>query len=114
MPHIADIKDRSAGGRLVRKGVARKARRYDVERVSCIAVMGCRVGQQGNELREANNGIRETVREDNRKRRGPAAPFMNTMNADSAFEPDAELRKAIEGGFLRAPVEVGAPIRGKL
>src|SRR5262249_38569997 len=109
VPKVADVEDREAMGP-VGKRISGKARHDDIKSVGRITSMATRIDKQRNEFCETDNGIRETVRQNDWAGIGAAPPFMDEMNAESFLQLDTELLEPIECSFLQTPIEACPPI----
>ena len=95
--------------RLEGQAIARQGRCHDGEGIARIAPEARRLGQARNEIEEFKHRSRPTMRKQQRHGAWPFATHMQEMQIN-AMQFCAELRKGIQRGFLRTPIEAPLPI----
>jgi hypothetical protein len=111
VPHIADAERVARPGWLVGEPVAGQAGNDDVEGIRGVAAMCFRIGQHRNDLREAQEGIRIAVSEDDGQRPIAFAALVDEMDAESA-DVGPKMRETVDGLLLLPPIESRQPMIG--
>src|SRR6266516_3935866 len=75
--------------------------------------MSRRVGQQGDELQQLNEGTRPAVCEHQRERTRATPTLMHEVDGQ-ALNVGGELGKGVQATLLRAPIEGGCPVANQI
>ena len=95
--------------RLEGQAIARQGGCDDGEGIARIATEARRLGQARNEIEEFKHRSRPTMRQQQRHGAWPFATHMQEMQIN-AVKFGTELRKGVQRGFLRTPIETLLPI----
>src|SRR4051794_22966993 len=113
VPQIAEAEQPALAFACLRESVARQAWYHDIEGISRVGTMRCRVGEQWDQLVEPPEGVGKAVSEDQRQRLRSASLLMNEVQP-RPIDLCLKVIEAIQQSLLCAPVEVIAPILQKL
>jgi len=105
IPQIGDAESTAAIENRIGERISGQARYDDVERVSGIG----RIGQQRNQLREAQERIGKAVREHDRQRLVSLTALVDEVDVH-ALQASAKMLKVVDARLLRPPVEAGLPV----